>query len=37
VENSIEQTCSRVVVIDRLLREGMTIVDWDIMHPIQVS
>jgi hypothetical protein len=37
VEGSVEQVCSRVTVADRLLWEAMTMVCWDILHPIQVT
>jgi hypothetical protein len=37
VENSVEQACSRVVAVDKLLWEAMVMVDWDILHLIWVS
>jgi hypothetical protein len=37
VEGSVEQACSWVAIVDRLLREAMAVVGRDILHPIRVS
>jgi hypothetical protein len=37
VENSAKQACSWVAAADKLLREAMTMVGRDILHPIWVS
>jgi hypothetical protein len=33
----MEQACSRVLAVKRLLRAAMATVDRDILHPIQAS
>jgi hypothetical protein len=37
VEDSVEQACSQVVAMKRLLRETLAMVSRDILHPIWVS
>jgi hypothetical protein len=36
VEGSVEQAYSWFMITDKLLREAMTMVGQDIMHPIRV-